>query len=71
MFALEGKQLVLAEITERLRIIPTNTRTPDDWPDIIKNPKTELPEEFKTRYIWLFDTGSEPCYFVVRDLVLY
>lgn len=33
-------------------IMPTRVRTLDDWPEAIKNSKTELPDELKPHYVW-------------------
>ena len=56
-FCLSGKfgiEVDLNEISALLNLNPTETRTPDDWPEAIKNPKNELPDEFKPRYCWDF-----------------
>jgi hypothetical protein len=47
-------------------IEPTEVRTPDDWPETIKNPKVELPDELKPRHIWKIDIGYESSN-LVRD----
>lgn len=60
-FCLEGKEVELNEISKCLDVIPSRIRTPNDWPDAIKNPKTELPDELKPRYTWEFEIGYEKC----------
>ena len=44
-------------ITKEMCLVPTRTRTPDDWPETIKNPRAELPDELKPSYVWELDTG--------------
>jgi len=58
-FILEGKNIDLNEITKRLSIIPSRIRTLEDWPDAIKNPKFDLPDELKPRFVWTLDVGWE------------
>ena len=58
-FSLSGRNVNLDEITDKLGIIPCQVRTLDDWPEAIKNPKNELPDELKPRYIWQVDIGYE------------
>ena len=57
IFCLEGKNIELSEISDRLGIIPSKIRTPDDWPEAIKNPKVELPDYLKPRYTWDLELG--------------
>ena len=54
-----GIEVNLDKITKEMSIEPTDARTPDDWPEAIKNPKTELPDELKPHYVWHFDVGYE------------
>lgn len=56
-----GLHVDLNYISERLNLFSTKTRTPDDWPDYIKNPNNELPDELKPRYLWEFDMQYEKC----------
>jgi hypothetical protein len=65
-FILSGKSMNLSEITEQLNITPTRVRTLNDWPESIKNPKAELPDDLKPCYIWRLDLGYENCQ-LVRD----
>ena len=58
-FILSGKNVDLNEITTRLNIATSLTRTLDDWPDAIKNPKIKLPDELKPRYDWEFGIEYE------------
>ena len=58
-FSLIGKNVDLDEITDRLGINPTHVRTLDDWPEAIKNPKNDLPDELQPRYIWQVDIEYE------------
>ena len=44
-----------------MKIIPTRSRGLEDWPDTIRSPKIELPEELKPRYIWQYDIGYKKC----------
>ena len=61
-FYLEGREKVeLDEISKRLNIIPNTTKTPADWPEAIKNPQIELPDELKPRYVWELDIGYKYC----------
>ena len=69
LFSLIGKfgvDVNLDKITKEMCIKPTKTRTPDDWPEAIKNPKTELSDEFRPHYVWQIDIGYESDKFV-RD----
>ena len=65
-FCLEGREVRLNEISKRLCIIPSRTRTPDDWPEAIRNPKMELPDELKPRYTWELNIDYKNCN-LVRD----
>ena len=49
-----GKYVDLDKITSSLNIKPDSARTLEDWPDAIKNPKTPLPIELQSRYVWSF-----------------
>jgi hypothetical protein len=60
-FVLSGKNVNLSAITEQLGVIPTKVRTLNDWPEVIKNPKIELPDIYKPCYIWEIITGYEKC----------
>jgi len=60
LFSLIGKVGVdvnLDKITKEMGIKPTKTRTPDDWPEAIKSPKTELPDEYRPHHVWQIDIG--------------
>lgn len=62
LFSLIGKfgiEVNFDQITEKICIKPTRIRTLDDWPEAIKNPKTELPDELKPHYVWQVDIGYE------------
>ena len=59
LFSLAGehdKEVDLAEITKKIGIAPTKTRTSDDWPDSIKD-QIGLPDELKPHYTWQLDIG--------------
>jgi hypothetical protein len=69
LFGLDGKSGVaidLGELTRRIGITPTETRGLDDWPDAVKNPKVELPENLGARCCWAVTLDYEEC-FVVSD----
>ena len=60
-FCLVGKEADLSDISKCLNLVPSRTRTPDDWPEAIKNPKTKLPDYLQPRYSWVFDMKYEIC----------
>jgi len=63
-FCLSGKfgiEVDLNEISERLNLAPARARTPIDWPEAIKNPKNELPDEYKPKYTWDYDVQYKEC----------
>lgn len=59
-FFIEGKQFNLESFTERVGILPSKTRTVDDWPEeLIKN--SNIPEELQPRYVWQVCAKEETC----------
>lgn len=58
---MSGNNVDLDEISEKLDISPTRTRSLDDWPDAIKNPVYELPEYLRPRFTWELNTGYSHC----------
>jgi hypothetical protein len=63
-FTLEGpgeKEIDIDELTKYLAIKPTKTRTLNDWPDAIKHPKNELPNDLKPRSCWTVEIDYEHC----------
>ena len=63
-FGFEGQSggiLDLNELTKRLDIVPTETRTLDDWPEAIKHPRVELPDYLRPRCCWTVTLDYEEC----------
>jgi hypothetical protein len=63
-FTMEGPSGVaidLDEITKCLVLEPTKIRTLNDWPEAIKNPKTELPDDLRPRCCWTVELDYEDC----------
>ena len=56
-----GEILDLDELTKHLDIMPTKTRTLDDWPETIKQPKIELPDWLRPRCVWKVELEYEEC----------
>jgi len=56
-----GMEVDFNEISKCLNLTPTGARTPEDWPEAIKYPKNELPDELKPRYQWEFSLQYKEC----------
>lgn len=59
-FIVEGKNLEIKKFTEKMDILPTETREIDDWPDAIKN-NANLPEELQPRFVWCICQKEDSC----------
>lgn len=58
-FILSGEEIVLDEISDQLSLMPTHTRSLEDWPEVIKIHNAELPNRIKPHYEWEIDIGYE------------
>ncbi len=65
IFAVAGKSFDLNEMTDKLKITPTETRTKEDWPDVIKN-NPNLPDELRPKNEWSY----EKVFYGMKDLTL-
>lgn len=59
-FDIEGKDFDLQKFSDEIGIQPDETRTPEEWPDAIKNNK-DLPEELRPRYVWCISERMKKC----------
>lgn len=66
-FSVVGKSFDLDKFTESVGIVPTETRTRDDWPEAIKS-NPSLPEELKPRCVWDVSEVMSPCSSAERPL---
>lgn len=57
---IEGKVFDLEEFTKEIEISPTQIRTVDDWPEVIKN-NLNLPEELQPRNVWCISNTTKCC----------
>jgi hypothetical protein len=57
-FLVKGKKLDLNEFSKKMDIIPTETRSLEDWPEAIKKNKT-LPVELQPRCVWKITMHGE------------
>ena len=60
-FRLVGEDVDLNEVSEILDLVPIRIKTPCDWPEVIKNPKIELPDSFKPSYLWEYSIPYKIC----------
>jgi len=69
----EGELINFSEISDALDISPSETRTPDDWPEALKRQAPYLPEEIRPRSTWDIETEYEVSYSVseVFEKLLY
>jgi hypothetical protein len=56
-----GVTIDLDEMTRRLALKPTMMRTLDNWPEAIKHPSVDLPDNLKPRCCWTFEIDYEDC----------
>jgi len=59
-FSLIGKKMNFNDITNRINILPSETRDEDDWPEAIKN-NPDLPGNLKPRCIWTYTISKKSC----------
>lgn len=59
-----GKLIDFGKITNILGISPSFTRTPDEWPEVLKSQISTLPEEVKPRSCWDLEIGYQTCHSV-------
>lgn len=57
---IEGKTFDVEEFTDKLNILPTMTRTKEDWPSAIKN-NLSIPEELSPRCMWGINESADLC----------
>lgn len=59
-FSVEGQFFDLEDLTQLLKVVPTETRNRDAWPDSIKKNKM-LPEKLQPRTVWSIVRTEENC----------
>ncbi len=66
-FVIVGKDFDIHEFSEVINITPSETRTPEEWPKVIKNDEN-LPDDLKPRFEWSLSEEFEFCMEMHSDL---